>query len=475
MERRRSNLLAYTDWTTITLYLVLVGLGWINIYSSAFQESHPGIFDFSQRYGKQFVWIIAALVIAFVVYLLDARFYYYFSWPLYFISIFLLVLVLVLGREIHGSRSWFVMGSFRLQPGEFAKVATALALSRFLTLNYKSLNRFKNIIKSLVIIFIPALLILMQPDTGSTLVYTAFFIVLYRTGLPGWVFVLSFFLAVLFVMTLVIDKMIIILALIGFAYIAHLITGESKKYTLWGFLSMTFTGAIFYVLVYFIHVRLSVYMIILLTLVINGIIFIPIFYRYKLRRSVIIFGLLVGSVVFAFSVDFVFHNVLEEHQQKRINILLGLESDPYGSGYNVNQSKIAIGSGGFTGKGFLQGTQTKFNFVPEQSTDFIFCTVGEEWGFIGTLVVIALYVIFLLRLLFLAERQKSVFSRIFGYSVFSLLAIHFVVNIGMTIGLVPVIGIPLPFFSYGGSSLWAFTILVFIFLRLDANRLDVIF
>ena len=475
MERRRSNLLAYTDWTTIVLYLLLVALGWINIYSSAFQETHPGILDFSQRYGKQFVWISAALVIAFLVFLIDSRFYYYFSWPIYLFAVGMLALVLILGQEIHGSRSWFVLGPFRLQPAEFAKVATALVLTRFLQTHQKAVSEPRVIVRSLVIIVLPALLILMQPDTGSTLVYTAFFIVLYRVGLPGWVFVISLFLVVLFILILVVDKLYILAGLVILSLVAHFLYGERKNYTLWGLLFLLLSGSVIYVISYLLHHPFPVYTLLLVTLIVNGLFYLPFFYRFKLKRSLVMYVLLLGSVLFSFTVDYVSHNILEEHQQKRINILLGLESDPYGSGYNVHQSKIAIGSGGFTGKGFLQGTQTKFNFVPEQSTDFIFCTVGEEWGFIGSFLVIALYVLFLLRLLFLAERQKSVFSRIYGYCVFSLLAFHFVINIGMTIGLVPVIGIPLPFLSYGGSSLWAFTILLFVFLRLDAGRLDVIF
>ncbi|NOY38536.1 MAG: rod shape-determining protein RodA [Chlorobi bacterium] len=475
MERRKSNLLAYTDWTTIVLYLILVGLGWINVYSSAFQGSHPGFLDFSQRYGKQFVWIIAALILAFVVFLLDTRFYYYFSWPIYLLSILSLILVLILGKEIHGSKSWFVLGSLRLQPGEFAKVATALVLAKYMARYSKSIGQIRVIINTLIIILLPALLILMQPDTGSTLVYTAFFVLLYRAGLPGWVFLLALVFAILFILTLMVNQMIIMAGLVIITLIVHFFTGEQKKYTLTGSFLFILTGSVFVVLSYFLHRNWTVNTIAFLTIIVSGVAFAPFLYRYKLRKSAIIYSLLLGTVTLTFSVDYVFNNILEEHQQKRINILLGLESDPYGSGYNVNQSKIAIGSGGFTGKGFLKGTQTKFNFVPEQSTDFIFCTVGEEWGFVGTTLIITLYVLFLLRILYLAERQKSIFSRIYGYAVFSLLAFHFTVNIGMTIGLMPVIGIPLPFFSYGGSSLWAFTILLFIFLRLDASRLETIF
>jgi len=475
MEIRKNNILARIDWLTMIMYLILVTFGFINIYSSSYQDNHPQIFDLSQRYGKQFYWIVTAILIAVIVFVINTRFYYFFAYPIYILSILSLLAVLVIGVTIHGSRSWFVIGSFRAQPAEFAKVATALALAKYLSLYNKSLTQFKTLVNASLIILLPAVLIILQPDMGSTLVYVAFILVLYREGLPFSVLLLGLLFALLFVLILIVDKTIILYGLLGLAVIVHVLSERKVKYTAFGVVVLFLTGLALWGLSHSLPFNLSFYTIIFLTILVAGIIFVPFLYRYKLKNSAILYALLIFSLLFIFSVNYVFNNILEEHQRKRINIVLGIESDPYGSGYNVNQSKISIGSGGFTGKGFMHGTQTKFNFVPEQSTDFIFCTVGEEWGFIGTFLVVTFFALFLLRLLILAERQRSAFNRIFGYSVFSLLAVHVLINIGMTIGLSPVIGIPLPFFSYGGSSLWAFTILLFIFLRLNADRKEIAF
>ena len=418
--RDRKNIFYNIDWITILLYLALVLFGWINIYASVYNEEHNSIFDVSQRYGKQMIWISLSLVLALVILSIDSKFFSTFSYLFYGLTILSLVAVLLIGTTISGSRSWFQIGSFAIQPAEFAKFATCLALARFLTSHNVGLKKLKDIMKALMIITVPAFLILLQHDTGSALVYSAFILVLYREGLSGSILLIGLVAAVLFVMTLLLGTPVI-LAVLG--------------------------GLIFLVLILY----------------------------KRLKKSIKpILGLLVLMAAFTYSVDYAFENVLEPHQKKRINVLLGLEKDIHGAGYNVNQSKIAIGSGGLSGKGFLKGTQTKYDFVPEQSTDFIFCTVGEEWGFYGSLFVILLFLLLLIRLVQLAERQRSRFSRIYGYGVASILFFHFAINIGMTIGLTPVIGIPLPFFSYGGSSLWAFTILLFIFIRMDASRLEVL-
>jgi rod shape determining protein RodA len=392
-------------------------MGWVSVYSSVYDESHSSILDISQRYGKQMIWILAGGVIAFMIMLIDAKVYNAFAYIIYGLSILILLAVLSIGTEISGSKSWFQIGGVALQPAEFAKFATCLALARYLSSYATDFNRLRAKIISTIIIFTPAILILFQNDTGSAIVYIALILVLYREGLSGYFLISGVIAVVLFIMTLLVNQYI-----------------------------MTIVLTVLAILVYY-----------------NN--------RFLRRRWWIIISVWLASVAFVYTVDYVFDNLLEEHQKTRISILLGTETDPKGAGYNINQSKIAIGSGGLIGKGFLQGTQTKYNFVPEQSTDFIFCTVGEEWGFVGSSAVIILFVALLYRLVKMAERQRSDFSRIYGYGVISILFFHFLVNIGMTIGLVPVIGIPLPFFSYGGSSLWAFTILLFIFIKLDANRL----
>jgi rod shape determining protein RodA len=418
--RERKGILQNIDWTTILLFLTLVCIGWINIYAAVYNEDHSSIVDFSQRYGKQLIWIFAALALALVIIIIDASFFVTFGYLIYGISILSLMAVLVIGTEIAGSKSWFQFGGIAIQPAEFAKFATCLAIAKYLSTFNVSLIRFKTRLIASILILLPAGLVLLQNDTGSALVYAAFILVLYREGLTGNILLIGMLVVILFVLTLLLNKLYIIGAIVLIAAI------------------------LFY------------------------------FMKRNQKNVVVLLGILVISSAFIFTVDYAFENVLEPHQKKRINVLLGKELDLRGAGYNVHQSKIAIGSGGITGKGFLNGTQTKYDFVPEQDTDFIFCTIGEEWGFLGTLLVIALFIILLLRLIKLAERQRSNFGRIYGYGVASIIFFHFMVNIGMTIGLLPVIGIPLPFISYGGSSLWAFTILLFIFLRQDASRKELL-
>ena len=460
------------DWSIIGLYLILVFLGWVNIYSVEYNEETSGIFDLSHRYGKQLIWIILALVLAFIFIIIDTNFYMYFAYPLYIFMMVLLIAVLFLGKEIHGARSWFAIGGFQFQPSEFAKIVTGLALARFLSPTNINLQNFRHIAQSFIILTLPAILIVLQPDTGSSLVYASLIIVLFREGLPGVYVIIGLTMAILFILTLIFNKLYVILGLIFLAFLFYFLFQPKKRTFFIGLSIFAVSGGLFKIVNELFSWDLSNLLILLITLGVSGIAYSVLSYIHKLKYVLAIYLFVAGAITFTYSVDYVFHNVLEEHQQKRINVVLGVESDPLGSGYNVNQSKIAIGSGGFWGKGFLRGTQTKFNFVPEQSTDFIFCTVGEEWGFVGGVVLISLFILLLFRILYVAERQRTKFNRIFGYSVFSILFFHFVINIGMTIGLVPVIGIPLPFISYGGSSLWTFTILIFIFLKMDASRTE---
>lgn len=467
---RRINIWKNLDWVTVMVYLVMVLFGWINIYAAVYNEEHASILDLSQRYGKQLLFIAAALVLAVLVVVIDSRFYLFFSYVLYGLVIFSLLLVLVFGKEINGARSWFEIGAFGLQPSEFAKSVTVLALARYLSVSGRSLFSFKVLLLSMVIIFIPGLLIAAQPDLGSVLVYFALVLVLFREGLSPYLFITGILAAVLFIVTLLVSSVIIYSVLIALAIILYLLISKDLILVLKGVFIAALTGVLVYAFSRWVMNSMRLDLILIVAVLLSGGLFAYHIFRYKAYSLLVLYTFLLGSMIFIFTVDYAFNNILKPHQQNRINIVLGIEDDPFGKGYTLNQSKISIGSGGFAGKGFLNGTQTKFKFVPEQSTDFIFCTVGEEWGFIGTSFVIALFAFLLLRLIMVAERQRSAFSRIYGYGVVSILLFHFVINIGMTIGLVPTIGIPLPFFSYGGSSLWGFTILLFIFLRLDASR-----
>ena len=471
---QRNRTIANLDWISILLWLVMIVFGWMNIYSANIMEADGGIFDLSQRFGKQIIWIGASLILALLLLALDAKFYIYFSYVLYIILLGVLLGVLIFGREINGAKSWFVIGGFQLQPSEFAKPITALALANLLSSHNFHLKRFGHLIQAGALIIAPPLLIMLQPDLGSVLVYSAFILVLFREGFSANIMMMLAVLVLLFFTTLLLEKALILLIIVGACLILYMFVIRSFKKGMISAIWIGFAFALMYGLNYLLQTEFSLFLVGLAALV--PVSFLAVVRGLRLREYIqikILAGILV-SILFIISVDFAMNNVLRPHQQHRIYVTLGLEDDPQGVGYNVNQSKIAIGSGGFSGKGYLNGTQTKLHFVPEQSTDFIFCTVGEEWGFLGTTFVILLYAGFLLRLIFLAERQRSSFSRIFGYGFISILLIHFMVNIGMTIGLLPVIGIPLPFFSYGGSSLWAFTMFLFVFLRLDASRLELL-
>ncbi|HCQ15077.1 MAG TPA: rod shape-determining protein RodA, partial [Cryomorphaceae bacterium] len=415
--RENRSVFANIDWFLVLLYLLLILMGWGNIYAAVFNEENSSIMDMSQEYGRQLIWILTSLFLAILILFTDGKIFQALAYPIYFVSLLTLLGVLLFGKEVAGARSWFAIGSFSLQPSEFAKFATALALARFASTDGISIKRWRDRLIALGFIFMPAVLIIPQPDPGSALVYSALLLVLYREGLPGDYIFFGLSLAVLFILSLLFDQLSIIIGLVVIALIVVLLTRKVRGF----------------------------------------------YWR--------VLGVLSVAIMFTYTVDYAFNHVLEDRHRNRINILLGKAHDPKGIGYNTNQSMIAIGSGGLQGKGFLQGTQTKFDFVPEQSTDFIFCTVGEEWGFIGSTVLITLFMVLFFRLVQVAERQKSLFSRVYGYCVVSILFFHFAINIAMTIGLAPVIGIPLPFFSYGGSSLWGFTILLFVFIKLDAYRL----
>jgi len=470
--KRSINIWYGIDKVTILLFLIMVIMGWLNIYAAVFNEEHKGILDLSQRYGKQFIWILATLVLAVFVVIIDSRFYKFFAWIIYAFLVLLLISLLIIGREINGAKSWFVFGPVSLQPSEFAKFGTALALASFMNMRNQDLTRIKTVLQAAGIIFLPVLLIALQPDMGSTIVFFSFFLVLFREGMSPFVFISGLLMLVLFFLTLLVNNIYLETGLIAVAFLLAWFATRKWKLCFTGLAIFIAIGASIFALDHFILKTLGYEKILLISLILSGIAF---SYHIYLRKSVtvlVLYLFLIGSVLYVNMVDYAFNNLLKPHQRERVEITLGLKSDPHGTGYNVNQSIISIGSGGFSGKGYLQGTQTKFKFVPEQSTDFIFCTVGEEWGFLGSAVVVCLYLFLLLRLVFLAERQRSVFSRVYGYCVVSILFTHFFINIGMAIGLFPVIGIPLPFFSYGGSSLWGFTIMLFIFLRLDAGRAE---
>jgi rod shape determining protein RodA len=401
--REPKNIFSKLDWPLVGMYLFFIMVGWINIYAAAYNEDHKSIIDFSQEYGKQFMWICISILLILIILMLDAKFFSTFAYFIYVFAIAFLILTLFIGTEVHGSRSWIYFSeTVRFQPLELAKFATNLILAKFLGDISIRMQDITTRIKAVAFIVVPAIL------------------VLFREGLSGNILILGFAIIVLFIFTLLIDKLIIVafitLAAIGFFFLIK----RNRK---------------------------------------------------NILQFLLIYGLTVG---FIFSVNAVYEHALQPHQKKRIDVFLGKVTDVKDKGYNVNQSKIAIGSGGFFGKGFLNGTQTKFKFVPEQNTDFIFCTIGEEWGFLGSSIVVIMYVLFLMRVLFVAERQRSSFSRIYGYGLASIIFFHVLINVGMTIGLAPVVGIPLPFISYGGSSLLSFTVLLFVFIKQDSNRMQVL-
>ncbi|WP_461077486.1 rod shape-determining protein RodA [Spirosoma flavus] len=420
MARRNDPFSQNIDWLTLLLYFCCVGMGWLNVYAAVYSpEAHTSLFDLSTNAGKQLMWIGTTVLLVICILVINHTVFDTFAFIFYGFMIFLLILVLFLGSNINGSRSWFKFGSFTIQPAEFAKVATALALAKYLDVPGINLSKQKDLLWVGGIILLPCILIIASNETGSTLVFASFVIMLYREGLPSWIPALGITAAALFIVALVFPKLYIFLGIVALLGIIILIMPRHNR---------------------------------------------------SIPNLIGIGVLGIGMMIFVTGVDFFVNSVLQKHQRNRIKVLVDPTIDPLGVGWNVTQAKIAIGSGRLQGKGFLEGTQTKFDFVPEQSTDFIFCTIGEEHGFIGGLVVITLFVGLLSRIVILAEKQRTKFARVYGYCVAGIIFFHVMVNIGMTIGLMPVIGIPLPFFSYGGSSLWSFSILLFIFLKLDSRR-----
>jgi len=404
------------------MYLIFIFLGWLSIYAATFSETEYEIFDFSTKYGKQFIWILLSFILIIIILAIDKKFYEQFSGVFYVISILTLLGLFIFGNNINGATSWYSFGSFGIQPSEFAKTATALAIANYLNERNQDLKKLPNQLKAFGIIFLPAILITLQPDPGSALVYISLILVFYRFGLPLYYLIIGFLALTIFIVTLYFGyAKTIIIAIIFITLLFIYLNHKNKKFLRNNWLR--------FILVYFI------------------------------------------TGLFIISVDYVFNNVFEQRHRDRFDLLLGKTADTQGIGYNTAQSVTTIGSGGLSGKGFLQGDRTQGNFVPEQQTDYIYSVVGEEWGFLGSSFVILLFMAFLIRLLFIADRQKSTFSKVFAYATVAIFFFHFTINVGMVLGLLPTIGIPLPFFSYGGSSLWGFTILLFILIRLDADRL----
>lgn len=478
---KQPGVLRSLDWWTIGIYLALLTFGWLSVCGASYTYGDTDIFSLDTRSGMQIVWIGTSVCLGFVLLMLDDRFYDTFAYVIFGALLLLLFATIFNPHQIKGSRSWLVLGPLRLQPAEFAKFATALALAKFMSTYGYNIHRWKHFVATLAIILTPMLFIILQRETGSALVYLAFFLVFYREGMPGCVLftgvaaVVYFVVGIRFEQVLLLDtptsvgKFVVLL-------LVHIFTaGMVRAYTplrgmAWAMLAysvgITLVALLFSVFVIpfdvvWVQLGVSVLMVGWLVVVVLG---------TRMRNFWLITAFAIGSMAFFYSADYVLNNVLEPHQRVRINVLLGLDEDLSGAGYNVHQSEIAIGSGGLEGKGFLNGTQTKLKFVPEQDTDFIFCTVGEEEGFLGSAGVLILFLALILRLIHLAERQPFRFGRIYGYAVLSIFLFHVFINVGMVLGLTPVIGIPLPFFSYGGSSLWGFTFLLFIFLRIDAGR-----
>lgn len=460
------------DWALVVTYLLLIIIGWVNIYASIHSDGPASIFDYNFRSGKQFVWILTALgLAALILFVINAQFWESASVPLYLFVMCLLVGVIFLGVEVKGSRSWFEFGPVRFQPAEVSKITTSLLLATLMSQVNFRITRFKDFLLTALILGIPMVVILAESETGSALVYVGFIFVMYREGFSGWWIFCIGMAALLFILTLTASPYVSILVLAGVLLLCNGLESNKIGVAFWIFSGVLlilcllpwifgkFSPESFVSKINPLYILVGICVAAVLYLMIVG-------YRSRHRfLSMSALGLIAGMAL-VFSTEFIFNNILQDHQRKRIEVLLGMKEDPAGVGYNVNQSMIAIGSGGLHGKGFLGGTQTTFGFVPEQSTDFIFCTVGEEWGFLGCLVVISLYVFLISRIIMDAEKSRKAFTRIYGYCVASCIFMHLFINIGMTIGLMPVIGIPLPLLSYGGSSLWAFTVLIFIFIAL---------
>ncbi len=467
------------DWWTIIIYIALLSFGWISVCGASYSYGETDIFSLATRSGMQIVWIGTSIMLGFVILMLDDRFYDTFAYVIYALLLLLLFATIFNPHSIKGSRSWLVLGPLRLQPAEFAKFATALALAKFMSVYGYSINQWKHFGATLAIILLPMLCIVLQRETGSALVYLSFFLMFYREGMPGSILFTGVAMVVYFVVgiryaevylgdsTTSVGKFSVMLLIqlfsIGMVWV-YCNRRVAWRMLLYGGAAMLVAiGVMRFVPYNVVYVQLVLMAVMLGYLLVEGL-------GARMRNYFFIMLFAIGSMTFFYGADFIMQNVMEPHQRSRINVLLGLDEDLRGAGYNVHQSEIAIGSGGLEGKGFLNGTQTKLKFVPEQDTDFIFCTVGEEEGFLGSAGVLLLFLALILRLIHLAERQTFTFGRVYGYCVLSIFLFHVFINVGMVLGLTPVIGIPLPFFSYGGSSLWGFTLLLFIFLRIDAGR-----
>ncbi len=466
------------DWITVILYVILVFIGIMFIYDTTYTPSDPSFFKLNTSYGKQTIWFGLSTMVAIVLLVFDSKFYTSFAYIIFGIIMLLLVGVLIFGVEIKGSKSWFKFGSIAFQPAELAKFATALALAKYISGHKVDLTKLQGKAKALIILSLPIILILLQGDVGSMLVFSSLIFLLHREGLESEYLIIGFGAIFFSIMALLYNPFILLMI---YAFVIILFTYYNKKdeypimkiiYWFVFFIAINYLYSQ-YIIPLLNEEYLNLYLPISILFVL---LFIIGFFKFNKSKSWLkMFSLyFVAVIIYTFSVDYLFNNVLKEHHRNRIDIILGKIHDPSNVGYNLEQSKIAIGSGGFLGKGYLKGTQTKLNYVPEQSTDFIFTSIAEEFGFLGSFLLILLYVLFLLRLIFLAERQRSQFSRVYGYGVVSIFFIHFCINIAMTIGLAPVIGIPLPFISYGGSSLLSFTILLFVFIRLDTQRMLVL-
>ncbi len=477
--KRQTSIWRSIDWWTIIIYVALLSFGWVSVCGASYSYGETDIFSLATRSGMQIVWIGTSMMLGFVILMLDDRFYDTFSYFIYAFLLLLLFITIFNPHTIKGSRSWLVLGPLRLQPAEFAKFATALALAKLMSTYGYNINQWKHFGATLLIILLPMLFIILQRETGSALVYLSFFLMFYREGMPGSILFTGVAMVVYFVVGIrfadvqmgdiptSVGKFSVML-LIQLFSIGMVWVYCNRKTALHLFIYVVGITMATYLVSRFFPFNIIYVQFVILVILIGYLLWEGLGSRVRSYFFIALFA--VGSMAFFYGADFIMQHVMEPHQRSRINVLLGLDEDLRGAGYNVHQSEIAIGSGGLEGKGFLNGTQTKLKFVPEQDTDFIFCTVGEEEGFVGSAGVLLLFLALILRLIHLSERQPFRFGRVYGYCVLSIFLFHVFINVGMVLGLTPVIGIPLPFFSYGGSSLWGFTFLLFIFLRIDASR-----
>lgn len=479
--KQQNSVLRSIDWITILIYIALLAFGWVSVCGASYSYGDADLFSLETRSGMQIVWIVTSIMLGTCLLLIDDRLYETFAFAIYVVMLLLLFATIFNPHEIKGSRSWIVMGPLRIQPAEFAKFATALAVAKLMS-GYKfSIEKWKDLAKAIAMIITPMILIVMQKETGSALVYASLFLMLYREGMTGSFLFTGIAMVVYFVVGIRFEQpllwetpthvgpfvvLLLIQVLTSALVLVYCKAKKEAKYIFLTSVGITLLALLFSQFV----IPFNIIWVQLLLLVITICYLAWLLYYNHMREYFFILLFTIGSAVFFFSASYVLNNIMEPHQRVRINVLLGLEEDLAGAGYNVHQSEIAIGSGGLRGKGFLNGTQTKLKFVPEQDTDFIFCTVGEEEGFLGSASVLLLFLCLILRLIYVSERQTHTFGRVYGYCVVSIFLFHLFINVGMVLGLTPVIGIPLPFFSYGGSSLWGFTLLLFIFLRIDASR-----